>query len=200
MCNHFDILAPVYDRIVDPLLGPPDSELWRKLLDLPVDGRLLDAGGGTGRVSGPLRPMVRQLVVCDISLGMLRRTRGRGGIDAVRADVARLPFPDAGFERIMVSDALHHFRHQQKVIRELARVLAPGGILVIEEFDIRHHAVKALAMLEKLTLMGSRFIRLKEILGMIAEMDLIAEIREGKKFSVLIVVRKKILDPHYARR
>jgi demethylmenaquinone methyltransferase/2-methoxy-6-polyprenyl-1,4-benzoquinol methylase len=99
--------------------------------------------------------MVGQLVVADASLGMLRRARDRGGIDAVRADAARLPFPAASFERIMVADALHHFSRQREVTRELARALAPGGVLVIEEFDVRRLPVRVLAFLEKLTLMGS---------------------------------------------
>jgi len=124
--SHFDILAPVYDRIAGLFLGPIDHELWRKLLELPVDGRLLDAGGGTGRVSASLRPMVGQLVLADISPGMLRQARKKGGLHPVQTDVALLPFPDDIFERIMVVGSLHHFPRQRQVIRELARVLAPS--------------------------------------------------------------------------
>jgi len=188
--DHFELLAPVYDRLMGWLRRPPDRELWARLLELPVGGRLLDAGGGTGRVSETLRPLVGQIVVCDISLGMLRRARARGGIDGVRSDAARLPFPDAGFERAMVTDALHHFRDQQQVIRELARVLAPGGVLVIEEFDFRRPAVKALAMLEKLALMGSRFLRPEDIRGLLLQAGLVAEIRKTRGSSVMIVAKK----------
>jgi len=136
--SHFDILAPVYDRIVRPFLGSLDHELWRKLLELPVDGRLLDAGGGTGRVSA-------------------------------------------------LVDSLHHFPRQRQVIRELARVISPGGLLVIEEFDIRRLPVKGLALLENLVLMGICFVRLKEIWSLVLKEGLTAEVREGERFSVFIV-------------
>lgn len=187
---HFELLAPIYDRLMGRLLGPPDRDLWVRLLELPVDGRLLDVGGGTGRVSGALRPMVGQIVVADASLGMLRRARDRGGIDAVRADAAQLPLPAASFERVMVTDALHHFSRQREVIGELARVLAPGGLLVIEEFDIRRPPVRMLALVEKLALMGSRFLPPEDIRSLIRQAGLTAEIWEGEGFSVMFVARK----------
>jgi demethylmenaquinone methyltransferase/2-methoxy-6-polyprenyl-1,4-benzoquinol methylase len=121
---------------------------------------------------------------------MLRRAYARGGIGAVRADAGRLPFPDAGFERVMVTDALHHFRFQQQVIRELGRVLVPGGVLVIEEFDIGRIAVKTLAVLEKMTLMGSRFLRAEQIRELVLATGLKAEIVAGESLSVLVVAKK----------
>jgi demethylmenaquinone methyltransferase/2-methoxy-6-polyprenyl-1,4-benzoquinol methylase len=188
--SHFELLAPIYDRLMGGLLGPPNRELWARLLELPVNGAMLDVGGGTGRVSEVLRPRVGQLVVCDISLGMLRRAYAKNGLGAVRADAGRLPFSDAVFERVMVTDALHHFRFQQQVIRELGRVLTPGGVLVIEEFDIDRLAIKTLAVLEKITLMGSRFLRAEQIRDLVLATGLKAEIVEGGSLSVLVVAKK----------
>lgn len=193
MFSHFDFLAPIYDRIIGVFLGKPDSEKGgelKGLLELPVDGRLLDAGGGTGRVSEPFRSLVEQLVVADISSGMLRQARKKGHLDLARADAAQLPFPDACFERVIVVDSLHHFSDQRQVIRELTRVLSPGGLLIIEEFDIRRLPVKGLALLEKLALMGSRFLRPEEIRDQIQESGLTAEIREGERLTVFVVARK----------
>jgi ubiquinone/menaquinone biosynthesis C-methylase UbiE len=92
--SHFELLAPIYDRVIGGLLGPPDRGLWAEMLELPIGGRLLDAGGGTGRVSKPLRSLVGQLVVIDSSYAMLRVARDKGGTNPVRADAARLPFAD----------------------------------------------------------------------------------------------------------
>jgi ubiquinone/menaquinone biosynthesis C-methylase UbiE len=51
--DHFDRLAPLYDRVI----GPPNPARLQTLLDLPTPGRLLDAGGGTGRVTAQLRSL-----------------------------------------------------------------------------------------------------------------------------------------------
>lgn len=185
MNGHFDLLAPIYDR----LRGPPDPALWRALLKLPTQGRLLDAGGGTGRVAAALRNQAAQTVVCDLSWGMLRKTHGKGRLLAVQADVARLPFPADHFQRIVVVDALHHFPRQQEAVAELARVLAPGGRLVIEDFDIARLPIKALALVERLLLMGSDFSPVEEILAMIEQCGLHGEIRRDG-LAVRVVVDK----------
>lgn len=191
MRNHFDLLAPVYDGIIRQLLGPPDAELWAELLKLPVTGRLLDVGGGTGRVSEILIPMVGQLVIADSSFGMLRQAAKKEGLHSVQALAHRLPFSSESFDRVMVVDSLHHFARQGQVIQELARVLTPGGRLVIEDFDLNRFPVKVLAILEKLALMGSRFLYLQEQLNLIREAGLNAEIRKGKRLSVMIVATKE---------
>ena len=61
MFNHFDYLAPIYDK----LIPPTDPLLLQALLELPAQGNLLDAAGGTGRASAGLRGSVEHIVVCD---------------------------------------------------------------------------------------------------------------------------------------
>ena len=191
MFFHFDLLSRGYDQFLGRVLGPPDMQYWRAALRLPVKGRLLDAGGGTGRISAALRADVGQVVIADCSRGMLRQARKKGNIDLVRADVARLPFVDAAFERALIIDALHHFCRQKESIAEVARVLVPGGVLVIEEFDIRRWGTRAIALLEKIVLMGSRFPPPEEIQSMLREGGLsVLEIRKGKWNSLLFIAEK----------
>lgn len=186
MIDHFGFIAPLYDR----LIGPPDREQLRQLLQLPVAGALLDAGGGTGRVSGQLSSLVGQLVISDESTAMLRQAREKALCCPVAGLVERLPFPDSSFERVLVVDALHHFADQQRAIGELIRVLQPGGRLVIEEPDLRRLLVKGIALGEKLMLMRSHFYYPHEIGRMVAGYGLQPQIESDGQFASWIVADK----------
>lgn len=185
MPDHFDLLARIYERVIP---APDPADLVR-LLELPAPGRLLDAGGGTGRVSGALRPYVDAVVVSDLSLGMLRQASRKDGLTPIRAHVERLPFPDASFGRIVVVDALHHFCDQEDAIADLVRVLAPGGRLVIEEPDYARLVVKLVALAEKLALMRSRFLTPEAIAAIVRANGRTATVSRDDRFRAWVVVR-----------
>ncbi len=152
--DHFALLAPFYEKLI-PLR---DAEALVRHLALPVDGPILDAGGGTGRVAAALREHAPLVVVADESLSMLRQAARKDGLAPLGAHTESLPFPKDTFPRILMVDALHHVADQQRTARELWRVLAPGGLLVIEEPDVRRPLVKGIAVFEKLALMRSHFL------------------------------------------
>ncbi|MGB5931651.1 MAG: class I SAM-dependent methyltransferase [Anaerolineae bacterium] len=152
LTGHFDLMASFYDRI----FGLPDVGPLQELLALPISGRLLDVGGGTGRVAQTLGDQIVRVIILDNSAGMVRQAT-RKGLTAVRGEVERLPFADDCFSRILVVDAFHHFRHQTQAARELLRVLSPQARLVIQEPNIKRWVVKAVALAEKAALMQSRF-------------------------------------------
>jgi demethylmenaquinone methyltransferase/2-methoxy-6-polyprenyl-1,4-benzoquinol methylase len=150
--DHFDIIAPIYARVTYSAL-----EKMRELGGLPVSGRLLDIGGGTGRVASALLKEVDEVVVADVSMGMLRQAP-RSALKPVCSHSESLPFPDNYFERVIMVDALHHVIDQPASAREMLRVLKPGGRIIIEEPDINTFAVKLIALAEKLLLMRSHFL------------------------------------------
>jgi demethylmenaquinone methyltransferase/2-methoxy-6-polyprenyl-1,4-benzoquinol methylase len=152
--DHFDFIAPVYHRIG----AYSHFETLMKCADLPTSGRLLDAGGGTGRVANALRDHAQQIVLADVSLGMLRFAAASPGLQTAAAISEKLPFPEESFDRIIMVDALHHVIHQADSAREMWRVLKPGGRIVIEEPDIRAFGVKLIAAAEKALLMRSHFL------------------------------------------
>jgi len=185
MIDHFDALAPLYDW----LIGPPDPARLHALLDLPADGWLLDAGGGTGRVTAQLCALTDNLVLLDRSQPMLRQAQAKG-LWPIQGDITHLPFPDAQFDRVVVVDALHHFADQPAAIGELLRVLKPGGRLVIEEPDIARFAVKLMALAERLALMGSSFSAPIEICAMVVAHGVPARIERDGGFTAWVVAEK----------
>ncbi len=157
--DHFSLIAPLYNRFD----GYSSLEVMLHLAALPLEGRLLDVGGGTGRVASALRPYVRQVIVADASRPMLRYAASRPGLQAGAALSECLPFPNASFERILMVDALHHVADQPQTARELLRLLKPGGRIVIEEPNIHKWPVKMIALAEKGLGMRSHFLAPSQI-------------------------------------
>ena len=150
--DHFGLIAPIFSRVEYSSL-----ETMLEQADLPTQGRVLDAGGGTGRVANAIREHAGEVVIADPSLGMLREAdQTRLGLACSNSEA--LPFPNASFDRIIMVDALHHVIHQGETAREMYRVLKPGGRIVIEEPDIRKFGVKLIAVAEKILLMRSHFL------------------------------------------
>jgi ubiquinone/menaquinone biosynthesis C-methylase UbiE len=152
--DHFGIIAPWYDRVM-PFAKKQQLVSMAKL---PVDGKLLDLGGGTGRVAQSLESEVSMLVVADASARMLRQTAGKTGLHPVHTWAERLPFSAEFFDRVIMVDAFHHLVDQEGVAREMWRVLRPQGRIVIEEPDIRTWGARVIAVFEKILLMRSHFI------------------------------------------
>jgi demethylmenaquinone methyltransferase/2-methoxy-6-polyprenyl-1,4-benzoquinol methylase len=157
--DHFGLLAPLYDR----LFRVPDTVRLAQLVCLPIRGRLLDAGGGTGRVARTLVGSAGQVVVADVSWKMLSHAPAGTTLLLTVSQAERLPFSTGGFERVIMVDAFHHLRDQERSLAELVRVCAVGGRVVIEEPDIERVLVWGIAVFERVALMRSRFRRAEEI-------------------------------------
>ena len=98
---------------------------------LPESARILDAGCGTGN---NLRHLARhgRAVGVDLSDDALRFCRSRG-VAAAKAGLLALPFPDASFDCVTSFDVLYHrwVRDDRAAVAEMARVLRPGGVLLV---------------------------------------------------------------------
>jgi len=161
--DHFDLIAGLYNRAAQFSAPAPLLDL----LALPPSGLMLDAGGGTGRVAEALRSMVREVVVADLSRGMLRHAADKGLATAC-ALAEHLPFASSAFDRIIMVDALHHVFDQRQTATELWRVLSPDGRIVIIEPDIHKFAVKLIAIGEKMLFMRSHFLPAEKIAALFA--------------------------------
>jgi glycogen(starch) synthase len=94
--------------------------------------RILDVGGGYGRMAGPLS-QDHDVVLCDISQEMLEEARGRWpALELVQADARQLPFADSEFDAMLAIDLMAHLPNLEEGLRELARVVRPGGAVVFD--------------------------------------------------------------------
>jgi ubiquinone/menaquinone biosynthesis C-methylase UbiE len=133
----FDRRATTYDQTVGLgerlLLG----DLRRKFGAL-LQGRTLEIGAGTGLNLPYYAPAVTQFVTTDLSNGMLRVLRNRAAklripVAVAQMDAERLAFPDGAFDTVAVSLALCTVGRPEVALREMARVCAPGGRVVLLE-------------------------------------------------------------------
>ena len=184
--DHFDFIAPYYDRI----FNSNKSEKLYGLLKLPISGVILDAGGGTGRISNNLKNEAYSVIVTDLSILMLNQAKEKGGLNPVCSQTEYLPYPNNYFERIIMVDVFHHVCEHKFTANELWRVLEPGGRIIIEEPDIKHFGVKMVALAEKLAFMRSKFITSNGIQEMFNFHDAITNI-ETEGYNSWVIVDKQ---------
>lgn len=101
-------------------------------------GRVLDVGGGTGALALRLHAaLAADVTVLDPTPEMLAHIPAEGPVHAVLGTAERMPFPDDEFDALIVTDAFHHFRDQPGAVAEFARVVRPGGGVLVVELDPR---------------------------------------------------------------
>ena len=127
-------------------LGLPAAAVEQALLSLlPAGnlGRVLDIGTGTGRLLELIGPRAAHALGIDASRAMLALARHRLASPALshcvvrQADMYRLPLADAEFDLAVLQMVLHHAEDPPAALREAARVLRPGGLLVV--VDLADH-------------------------------------------------------------
>ena len=120
-------------------LGSPDC-LPHIVDAVPSDAVVADVGTGTGRLLELLAQRARRVIGVDASPEMLGQARGRlaaagaEGVDLRLGDMAHLPLEQGEVDCAVVNMALHHVPEPVTALRELRRVLAPSGLLLIGDF------------------------------------------------------------------
>lgn len=125
--------APHYDGPGNQMIDIEQPVVRRILDGLPV-GTALDAACGTGRHTAYLHGLGHHVIGVDASPAMLARARKRlPDVDFHEADLYRLPLPDDAVDTVVCALALAHLPDLGPVLAEFARVLRPGGNLVISD-------------------------------------------------------------------
>jgi len=137
----FDQIAPRYD-VRNRMFSLARDDAWRRraarLTRLQPGQTALDLCTGTGKLAHELVSLVRpggRVIGIDFSAGMLELARRlEPDVEFRRGDVSRLPETDASVDAVTIGFGLRNLVNRDAALREMRRVLRPGGRLVVLEF------------------------------------------------------------------
>ena len=139
-----DAFARIADRYVltNHILSCGADLWWRRVVTARIKAwqpaRLLDVASGTGDLALTIQHSCPEceVIASDFCAEMLAHAARRGVAHTLVADALALPFPDASFDVVTVAFGLRHMADYPTALREMARVLRPGGHLVILDFSL----------------------------------------------------------------
>lgn len=139
-----DAFARIADRYVltNHVLSGGMDILWRKTVTARIrkwdPRRLLDVASGTGDLALEIQRKCPdcEVTASDFCAEMLAHAASRGVAKTIVADALHLPFPDAGFDVVTVAFGLRNMADYPAALREMLRVIRPGGRLVILDFSL----------------------------------------------------------------
>ena len=192
----FDRIAGLYDLAMPPA-RPADLRAGLAFADRPIR-RVVDAAGGTGRAARALTETADpgggptpSVTVVDVSAGMLSRAAA-DGFAAVRGDLRVPPLRPDSVDAVVVTDALHHVPDAAAALTALTEAVAPGGVVVVREFDPETVRGRALALAERAVGMDSTFLSPATVRRTLRRAGLRAyEIQPGFGYTVVGVVPRE---------
>ena len=139
-----DAFARIADRYVltNHVLSCGADIWWRRVVTTRIrkwkPARLLDVASGTGDLALEIQDACPdcEVIASDFCAEMLAHASSRGLEHTVVADALALPFPDGGFDVVTVAFGLRNMADYPAALREMLRVLKPGGRLVILDFSL----------------------------------------------------------------
>lgn len=146
MAYNFDTIAANYDRM-NRLMTMGMDKCWRKRAVQGLQGKVLDVACGTGDMSVLLAKQGCTVTGVDISEEMLNIARRKwyagvspaasasGSLAYQVADAEHLPFDEATFDAVTCAFGIRNFVHLERGLREMVRVLRPGGRMLILEMS-----------------------------------------------------------------
>lgn len=167
----FNWAAPAFNRLADRW-SPDSIEQIAGWLRPYVDpgGRMLDVGGGTGALAVRLsHALDAEVIVIDPTPEMLAYVPSEPLVRTVLGSAEAVPLDDASVDAVLVSDAFHHFDDQPSATSEFARVVRPGGGVVVLELDPRPWYMRPIVAAEKLLGEPGTFFTPEEMCAFMAE-------------------------------
>ncbi|MGE5618831.1 MAG: arsenite methyltransferase [Sphingomonadaceae bacterium] len=141
--DYFDKVAPMWDEMRRSYFTEEVRDAAIARARLQPEAVIADVGTGTGFMLAGVAPVVRKAYGFDNSAEMLEVARanlgGLGSVELRLSEGASLPLPDGVLDAVFANMYLHHAPDPAAAIVEMARVLKPGGRLVITDMDRHDH-------------------------------------------------------------
>src|ERR1035437_8003294 len=176
----YNLIAPVYDLVIE---RPMREARTQSLRALPTDtaGKVLLSGIGTG-LDLPLLPTLHHYTALDFNAAMLSRARLRGAglqVDWVLGDSMALPFADGHFDHVVLHLITAVVPEPQCCLSEAARVLKPGGTIILFDKFLRLGQTAPLRRL--LTPLSRRIatrmdVVFEEVLSVVPQLEVVSDV------------------------
>jgi SAM-dependent methyltransferase len=124
-----------FDRTADLYADAARAKDWSRFIEWcrPQPGqRALDVGAGPALLSGALAGLVAEAIALDPSQALLGYAPP--GVRPVVGSAEAMPFGDGEFDLVTIVNSLHHVADPARTLNEMARVLAPAGVIVVQDY------------------------------------------------------------------
>lgn len=143
----WDRYAKLYDLEINHTSKAAYAEMTRRMNEtLTAQMDVLEVATGTGLLALAVAPNVHSIIATDFAPKMIEAAKRKPKPQNVvfrQEDATALTFADASFDAVIVSNALHIMPEPEKALREIARVLKPGGVLFAPNFTHGHLSERA---------------------------------------------------------
>lgn len=188
--REFDKVHRYYDNFMKFFKLYKIDEI-RQAIVFKGDEIVVDIGGGTGFLAQGLSETCNLIYVVDESEGMLSQVKVNSKIVPVIQNALNMTFESDSIDVVIIADVLHHIEQQEKLMKEVCRILKSDGRVVILDFEKNNFKTRLLIIFEYFLFGKLYFKTSKQVIELIKDNFSIKFIDKGYFF--LIVGEKRCL-------